>query len=129
MAQQSGNTLKSLRQAIWPDGPANGRDVAEALRDLWQAVRLLSRVTFSTLKSQSYSPPFYLNSTIQPTSVFITSCMVSRSLDSVVGATPLWAWTGKQVRVDAICGSRLGGLYPAELSVGGIYDITFLMVA
>lgn len=106
--------LKSLRQGVWTK-EVDGRDVGEALRDLFTAFRGLTEQSIVEVNSVSWAVPFNIASDHIPRAVTMVRGRLSQQPVVVSNGTVDWQWSGNQVRVDGV----------STLTIGTRYDLVF----
>jgi hypothetical protein len=114
----SNTRLPSLRKSVWDGDSANPRDVGEALRDLFTAVRglLFSRIV--EVNSVQWATPFAIANDHKPDAVRLVNARYAQQPTSLKCGDVAWDWFNNQIRVQAIT-----TLYP-----GTTYDLVFMLI-
>lgn len=109
--------LKSLRKSVW-DKDVDGRDVGEALRDLYTAFRGLTETTLVEIPAISWAVPFHIASDHIPQAVIMVRGRISQQPTLVNNGSVDWTWINNQVRVDSV----------TTLTIGVRYDLVFQLL-
>lgn len=106
--------LKSLRQSVWRKD-VDGRDIGEALRDLYTAFRGLTEQELVEVSGVSWATPFHIASDHIPKAVLMVRGRLFQQPGVVANGAVDWTWINDQVRVDGV----------STLTVGVRYDLVF----
>lgn len=115
------NPLKSLRFAILSNGqPLKPGEVAEALRDLFFAVKSMTIVRPVRLESFVWAPPFYVENDTRPSAVILGEARLAKqpNAPSITGIVDFTYLAGN-IRIDSIAGLTVGTSYDISLVVVG----------
>jgi hypothetical protein len=114
-----GNSIKSLRHAIWGDKEIKPQDIGESLRDLWNAFRGQTPVTTLVRENLVWAPPFLINHNGPPAAVLLGRAKIAQQPQFATSGFVQWTYTTQsQISVANVTG----------LTVGTAYDLAFVII-